>query len=158
QAAVKLVAMNFDFVSLWVNDIFHHLKASGYVRTEVFGKLLRQLQTSGYTDENSSWILGGVLGHLWFERSGNPEDRAEWTRLCVDSSTTTRDPALALLHAWSGGGARLAYCPVAFTALMHFPCDSPRLSADRRKAVEVISFELVKMLANSAREIPYSGA
>lgn len=155
RAVLKLIAMNFDFISLSLNDILYDLKESGYVRTEVFGKLLRQLQTSGFRDEKSPWILGGVVGHLWFERSGNAEDRAEWIGLCVDSLNTAKDPALTLLHVLSGAGAQLAFFPEAFTALMHFLCDSRRLSSELRRTVEAISFELVKVLANSARGIPH---
>ena len=155
RAVVKLVAMNFDFVSLSLADLLHYFKETGYVRTEVFGKLLRQLQSSAYTDEKSPWILGGVIGHLWFERSGDAADRAEWIGLCLDSLNTAKEPALAMLDVLAAAGAQLAYFPEAFTALMHFLCDSPRLNPSLRKIVESVSFELVKLLAKSAREIPF---
>lgn len=158
QAVLKLIAMNFDFVSLSLHDILHYLKESGYVRTELFGKLLRQLQTSEYTDEKSPWILGGVVGHLWFERSGCAEERAEWIGLCMDSLNTAKDPALTSLYVLSGAGAQLAFFPEAFTALVHFFCDSPRLNADLRSKVEGISFELVKALASSAPGIQHPAA
>jgi hypothetical protein len=157
RAVVKLVALNFDFVSLSLNDILLHLRESGYVRTEVFGKLLRQLQSSAYSDEKSPWILGGVVGHLWFERGADGEERAEWIGLCVDSLNTAKEPALTMLHVLSAAGAQLVFFPEAFTALMHFLCDSPRLNSELRKTVETISFQLVKTLASSTREFPHPG-
>ncbi|HWA87324.1 MAG TPA: hypothetical protein VG710_13935, partial [Opitutus sp.] len=155
RAVLKLVAMNFDFVSLSLADLLHYFKETGYVRTEVFGKLLRQLQSSAYTDEKSPWILGGVIGHLWFERSGDLADRTEWIGLCIDSLNTAKEPALAMLDVLAAAGAQLAYFPEAFTALMHYLCDSPRLNPRLRNVVETASFEVVKLLAKSARGIPF---
>ena len=154
RAVVKLVALNFDFVSLALNDVLQHLKDTGYMRTEIFGKLLRQLQASAYTDEKSPWILGGLIGHLWFERSADATDRVEWIGLCIDSLNTAKQPALAILEVLAAAGIQLAYFPEAFTALMHFLCDHPRLNPEARKMVETVSFEVVELLAKSAKHIP----
>ena len=77
--------------------------------------------------------------------------------LCVDSLNTAKEPALTMLHVLSAAGAQLVFFPEAFTALMHFLCDSPRLNSELRKTVETISFQLVKTLASSTREFPHPG-
>jgi len=154
RAVIKLVGMNFDFVSLSLNDFQRHLADSGYVRTEVFRKLLRQLQSSAYTDEKSAWILGGVMARLWFERSGDAHDRVEWIGLCLDSLNSAREPELAILQLLAAAGAQFSHFPEAFTALAHFCCDSPRLKPEHREIVGKLSFKIVELIAASSTRIP----
>jgi hypothetical protein len=60
-----------------------------------------------------------------------------------------------MLDVLAAAGSQLTFFPEAFTALMHFLRESPRLNSTLRKVVENVSFDLVKLMAKSAEKIRF---
>lgn len=156
RGVLKLVGLNYDFISLGGHDVVRHLKDEKYQRTWLFAKILRQLEACNYTDEKSSWILGATIGHLWFETSGDAVGRSEWINACIGSLSAAKNRELTLIDILGASGTPLAYFPEAYTALLHHLQSSPSLTPQERKLVKVSMIHFVELLARAFTEaIPH---
>lgn len=130
RGVITLVDFNYEFISVSTDDIIWHLSQCSYRKSATFGRLLRMLEKSNYTDDHSIRILGQVAANIWFnthEQSGTP--RNEWMASLTASLNAAANRSIALMQFVSAAATGLIAFPEAYSAFCLHLTKLPAFSA-----------------------------
>lgn len=152
EAIMKLIGLNYDFISVSLDIILTHLRATKFAKTELITKSFRQLEASNYTDVHSVRILGGLAANLWFYTSDETvPSRREWIDLCVASLNAAKNRVVSLTQFISATIAPLIDFPEALSALYLHLTEHPGLTPDERQLVAVLSERIFELIPSEAK-------
>jgi len=146
-AIMRLVGFNYDFISLSLDIIMSHLRATKFAKTELITKTFRQLEAGNYTDEHSIRIIGGLAANLWFEvDDSNMTSREDWIGCCVSSLNAAKVRSVALIQFIGALIPPLIEFPEAISGLLLHLSQHSGFSAQERELVAGMSDRIYEVV------------